>query len=202
MPGLERGLVREVILVDGGSKDATREIAEDAGCRVLDSPPGRARQLIAGAQAARGHWLLFLHADTWLTRDWADRARAHIATHPDKAATFRLVFRSDAREAAWLAGRANRRTRWFGLAYGDQGLLVSRALYDGVGGYRDIALMEDVALVRRIGRGRLRLLAAEAHTSAAKYERDGWRRRAYATAWRLARYLMGADPEELARHYS
>lgn len=202
MPGLEAGLIREVIVSDGGSEDATSDIAEAAGCEVLTGPPGRAKQLITGANEARGDWLLFLHADTALSRDWPERVAAHIGAGTDRAAAFALVFRSDAREAKWLAGRANRRARWFGLPYGDQGLLISRALYDKVGGYPDIPLMEDVALVRAIGRKRLSLLTAEARTSAAKYERDGWRRRAYRNAWLLARYLLGAPPEKLARLYS
>jgi hypothetical protein len=126
---------------------------------------------------------------------------AHMHCAPEKAATFELAFRSDAREAGWLAARANRRTRWLGLPYGDQGLVISRSLYEEVGGYRDIPLMEDVALVRAIGRRRLRLLSATARTSAAKYERDGWRRRAYRNAWLITRYLLGADPEKLAKAY-
>lgn len=202
MPGLSAGLIREVVLVDGGSEDATPLIAEDTGCRLVQSAPGRATQLRAGAEAARGDWLLFLHADTALSRDWAERVETHMAERPGKAAAFTLAYRSDDASARWLAARANRRTRWLGLPYGDQGLLVSRGLYEAVGGYPDIPLMEDVALVRAIGKSRLTLLSAEARTSAAKYERDGWRRRSYRNAWLLTRYLMGASPERLAREYS
>jgi rSAM/selenodomain-associated transferase 2 len=201
LPGLASGLIREVLLVDAGSGDRTCEIAEAAGCRILQAERGRAKQLIAGAGAARGNWLLFLHADTALSPEWAERAGAHIETSPGKAATFELAFRSDAREAKWLAARANRRTRWFALPYGDQGLLISRQLYDAVGGFADIPLMEDVALARAIGRRRLSLLSATARTSAAKYERDGWRRRAYRNAFLVMRYLLGASPEKLARSY-
>ncbi|MEO1101441.1 MAG: glycosyltransferase, partial [Pseudomonadota bacterium] len=129
MPGLGAGLIREVILVDGGSSDATPAMAEASGAIVLSSEPGRAKQLIKGTRAARGDWLLFLHADTILSPDWAERVAAHISQRPDKAATFTLRFRSDAAQAKWLAARANRRTRWLGLPYGDQGLLVSQSLY-------------------------------------------------------------------------
>lgn len=202
VPGLTAGLIREAVLVDGGSGDATCAMAEAAGARVIESPRGRARQLIAGAEAARGDWLLFLHADTALSPDWAERTREHLAVHPGQAAAFTLAFRSDAPEATWLAARANRRARWLGLPYGDQGLLIPRTVYEEVGGYPDVPLMEDVMLVRAIGRGRLRLLSAEARTSAAKYEREGWRRRAYRNAWLITRFLLGASPEKLAKDYS
>ncbi|MCI4644306.1 MAG: TIGR04283 family arsenosugar biosynthesis glycosyltransferase [Hyphomonadaceae bacterium] len=202
LPGLSAGLLREVVLADGGSGDATWAIGEEAGCRMIASDMGRARQLRTGAGQARGDWLLFLHADTSLSPDWVERVAAHISERPGKAATFTLAYRSDASAARWLAARANRRTRWFGLPYGDQGLLISRQLYDAVGGYPDIALMEDVALVRALGKRRITLLSAQARTSAAKYERDGWRRRAYGNAWLLFRYLLGADPDRLAREYT
>ena len=201
LPGLEAGLIREVIVADGGSTDATCAIAASTGAAVIDSAPGRGKQLRAGAAAARGEWLLFLHADTALSREWPERAGAHIDTRPGLAAAFRLKYRSDASEARWLEARANRRARWLGLSYGDQGLLISRALYTEVGGYQDVALMEDVMIVRAISKKRLVILDAEARTSAAKYERDGWRRRAWRNAWLLSRFLMGASPETLSKLY-
>lgn len=201
LPGLEAGLIREVIVVDGGSTDTSRAIAGATGARVIDSAPGRGRQLASGADAARGDWLLFLHADTALSREWTERAGVHIDTRPDQAAAFRLKYRSDARQARWLESRANRRARWLGLPYGDQGLLVSRKLYSECGGYRDVPLMEDVILVRAIGKRRLVILDAEARTSASKYERDGWRKRAWSNAWLLMRFLTGARPEDLAKAY-
>jgi rSAM/selenodomain-associated transferase 2 len=191
-----------VIVIDGGSADTTRAIAGSAGATVIESEPGRAKQLRAGAAAARGEWFLFLHADTALSRDWAERAAAHMGTRPGSGAAFTLKYRSDARAARWLESRANRRARWMGLPYGDQGLLVSRALYEEVGGYPDVPLMEDVMLVRALGKRRMVILDAEARTSAAKYERDGWRKRAWHNAWLLTRFLMGASPEKLAKAYS
>jgi len=200
--GLEAGLIREVIVVDGGSADTTRAISGSAGATVIESDPGRAKQLRAGAAAARGEWFLFLHADTALSRDWAERAAAHMGTRPGMAAAFTLKYRSDARAARWLERRASRRARWMGLPYGDQGLLISRALYEKAGGYSDVPLMEDVMIVRTLGKSRLVILDAEARTSAAKYERDGWRKRAWHNAWLLTRFLMGASPERLAKAYS
>lgn len=203
LPGLEAGLIREVILVDGGSDDGTARIAETTGATVVSSPiRGRAAQLRLGAQTARGSWFLFLHADTALSHDWAERTLAHIADTPDHAGAFTLVFRSDDQMAKIVARRANWRARALGLPYGDQGLLISRKVYAEVGGYPDIPLMEDVALVQAIGKQRLRLLSAEARTSAEKYHRDGWRRRSWRNSLIIIRYLLGASPEKLAKSYS
>ena len=100
-----------------------------------------------------------------------------------------------------IAARANRRARWLGLPYGDQGLLLPRALYDEVGGYEDLPLMEDVRIVQKIGKSRISILSAEARTSAAKYERDGWRKRSWHNAMLISRYLLGASPQKLAAKY-
>ncbi len=202
LPGLEAGLIREVIISDGGSTDKTHSIANDSGATILEGNKGRSVQLRAGADTARGDWLLFLHADTALSRDWPERVSDHILDHPSKAAVFELKYRSDARAARWLERRAMRRARWLGLPYGDQGLIISNKLYAEIGGYEDVPLMEDVKIVQAIGKARLRFLSAEARTSAAKYERDGFRRRAWHNASLLGRYLLGASPESLAKRYS
>lgn len=203
MPGLETGLIREVILVDGGSEDHTRRIAEGSGATVVTAPAkGRAAQLRHGFDQARGDWLLFLHADTALSRDWAERAKSHIAERRDQAAAFTLAYRSDHPMAKVVARRANWRARRLGLPYGDQGLLISRKLYSEVGGYPDTPFLEDVKIVRAIGKTRLALLSAEARTDAAKYERDGWRKRSWRNAFLVTRYFLGASPEKLAKSYS
>ncbi|WP_321490276.1 TIGR04283 family arsenosugar biosynthesis glycosyltransferase [uncultured Hyphomonas sp.] len=202
MPGLEAGLIREVIVADGGSEDGTAKIAGAMGAELVTGARGRGAQLAAGAAAARGDWLMFLHADTALSRDWAERTSDHVMTKPDYAAFFELRYRSDARAARTLEKRANRRARMLGLPYGDQGLLISRKLYDEVGGYLDVPLMEDVMIVRAIGKQRLTELNAEARTSAEKYERDGWRKRSWRNAFLLIRFLLGAKPEDLAKRYT
>lgn len=202
LPGLEAGLIREVIISDGGSTDETVSVASDSGAKIIESDKGRSAQLRAGAQAARSDWLLFLHADTALSRDWAERVSDHLLDHANKAAVFELKYRSDARAARWLERRAMRRARWLGLPYGDQGLVISKRLYEDIGGYADVPLMEDVKIAQAIGKSRLRFLSAEARTSAAKYERDGYRRRAWHNASLLARFLLGASPESLAKRYT
>ena len=202
LPGLEMGLIREVIVVDGGSEDQTRRLADGSGASVLSATErGRAAQLRQGYEAARGDWLLFLHADTALSRDWAERAKAHIEERPANAAAFTLAYRSDAPMAKTVARRANWRARTLGLPYGDQGLLISRKHFQTCGGYPETSFMEDVQIVRAIGKKRLSILSAEARTDAAKYERDGWRKRSWSNAILITRYLLGANPEKLAKSY-
>lgn len=203
MEGVTGGLIKEAIVVDGGSEDSTCAMADAAGCVLIESARGRARQMMAGAAAARGAWLLFLHADTTLDAGWAGAVAAHV-NHPnaeDRAAAFRFAF--DARDAGatWVAFWVRIRCATLALPYGDQGLLISRRLYDALGGFRDLALMEDVDLVRRIGRRRLRFLPVRAITSAEKYARDGYLKRSARNLWLLARYAMGADPRDLAKAY-
>ena len=195
-------LVGEVLVVDAGSVDDTRRVAEAAGARVIGPvPPSRGGQLAAGCSATRGSWLLALHADTRLKPGWAQAARRHMAEHPREAGWFRFAL-DDPRPVArvWEAG-VHLRSR-LGLPYGDQGLLISRELYEGVGGYRDLPLMEDVDLVRRLGRARLRGLDAPAVTSAERYRRDGYLRRSLRNWSLVARWLAGAHPAELARAYA
>jgi rSAM/selenodomain-associated transferase 2 len=201
--GVADGLVKEAIIADGGSSDDTAAIAEAAGATLVVSEPGRARQLIAGAAAARGAWLLFLHADTALAPGWLEEARGFMARPGAalRAGAFRFAFDDDAPAARRVQFWARARARVFKLPYGDQGLLISRALYEALGGYRDLPLMEDVDLVRRIGAAHLTLFSTEAVTSADKYRRDGYQKRAWRNLSLLTRYLLGADPAQLARRY-
>lgn len=198
-----RGLVTQVLVVDGGSRDATVTLAAAQGAGVLSAPPGRGGQLAAGAAVADGDWLLFLHADTRLAPGW-DAAVAAFMTDPAAgtcAGVFRLAFDEESRAAARTAALANWRTRRLGLPYGDQGLLIPRALYQAVGGFGDMPLMEDVALARRLGRARLCVLPATAVTSAARYRRDGWWARSLRNLTILSLYLLGLPPRTLKRLY-
>jgi rSAM/selenodomain-associated transferase 2 len=201
MEGLSAGVIRELIVADGGSIDATHRIAEAAGAQVLHSAASRGGQLGAGARAAQGEWLLFLHADTGLAPGWSVAVKAHIANSPGEAGYFRLGFDAPGIAPRLVAGWANVRARTIGLPFGDQGLLIARTLYDEIGGYPDIALMEDIAIARALGRRRLAMLPVIARTSAARYAREGWLRRGARNLWLQLRFLCGADPERLAQHY-
>ena len=193
----------EILVADGGSRDDTTGIARRLGLRIVRSGPGRGVQLAAGAEAASGTWLLFLHADTMLSVGWTDAVTTY-QRRPDagdRAAAFRLAFDDPSPAARRVERLANWRARRLGLPYGDQGLLLSRRLYDAVGGFRPLPLMEDVDLVRRIGRGRIELLPATATTSAARYHHDGWWLRPARNLMCLALWYLGTPPRIVRRLY-
>jgi rSAM/selenodomain-associated transferase 2 len=191
----------EMVVVDGGSSDYTIEIAERHGARLLCAATGRGHQLSAGADAADGEWLLFVHADTRLSEGWRAEADRHIAASPGSAACFRFRLDADRWQARLIERGVAARSRLLGLPYGDQGLLISRKLYEKVGGYRPIPLMEDVDLVRRLGSARILMLDADAMTSAERWLRDGWFRRSARNLGLLALYRLGMPPGKIHKLY-
>ncbi|MFY0679332.1 MAG: TIGR04283 family arsenosugar biosynthesis glycosyltransferase [Thalassovita sp.] len=200
MEGLQVGLIRELIVSDGGSKDETLRIADEVGARIALGAPSRGGQLARGSELAQGEWLLFLHADTVLSPGWAEVMLDHIDSGGEKAGYCQLRFDQPGLAARIVAGWANMRAKRFGVPFGDQSLLISRELYDQVGGYRDQPLMEDVAMARAL-KGALVELAITAQTSGAKYVQEGWIRRGARNLWLQIRYLNGADPHALAQAY-
>ncbi len=190
----------DVIVSDGGSTDQTRLLARTAGARLITGTPGRGGQLVRGAAASDADWLLFLHADCVLQDDWRSQVAAAMA-QPEKAHVFRLRFDAPGMMPRIVAGWANLRTQVFGMPFGDQGLLISRSLYDQVGGYPDIPLMEDLAIARALGRRRIALLPAAVETDATRYLAGGWLRHGARNMVRQVRFLAGADPTTLARDY-
>jgi rSAM/selenodomain-associated transferase 2 len=198
-----RELVTEIVVSDGGSDDDTCDRAARAGCRVVVGERGRGAQLMRGAEQAQGGWLLFLHADTRLAPGWPYAARSFIerAGSDHRAAVFRFALDHESVRARILEALVAARVRLLALPYGDQGLLISRRLYDELGGFRPLPLMEDVDFVRRIGRARLALLAPEALTSAVRYRRGGYLRRMSRNLTCLALYAAGVPPRAIARLY-
>ncbi|MCH8918343.1 MAG: TIGR04283 family arsenosugar biosynthesis glycosyltransferase [Proteobacteria bacterium] len=193
----------EIIIADGGSADDTLAIAQRRGLRVVPAPRGRGPQLAEGGRAAAGEWLLFLHADTRLAVGWM-AAVAGFVNNPanrDAAAAFRFALDDESPAARWLERLVAWRCRALALPYGDQGLLISRRLYQALGGYGAEPLMEDVALVSAIGRARLRFLDVPAVTSAARYRTEGYILRPMRNLSCLGLYFLGLPTTMIARLY-
>lgn len=198
------GATQSLIVVDGGSKDGTAAIARRHGATVVThTPPGRGPQLIAGAAAAATEWLLFLHADTVLDRGWRAEVDRFIAdpANRERAAVFQFALDDYSRPAQRLQKMVRWRSRVLALPYGDQGLLIHRSFYDALGGYRPVAVMEDVDIIRRIGRRRLVMLETRAVTSADRWRREGWIRRSSRNLGCLALYYLGLPPRQIRKLY-
>lgn len=193
--------VAEIIVADGGSTDGSVDCAMQAGARVVVSPRGRGRQITAGVDAARADWLLLLHADTRLGHGWQKAIARHIGSDVYQAAYFRFALASDDPRARRLERLVAWRCRRLALPYGDQGLLIHRRLLEQAGGMQPLPLMEDVDLVRRIGRANLVGLDVRAITSAAKWERDGWLTRSFRNLLCLALYRLGMPPDLILKLY-
>lgn len=208
LPGLLAGLAgqgvrHEVIVVDGGSGDATVLVAEAAGARVLRAPPGRGQQLAAGATAATGETLLFLHGDSRFPAGGLAAIEGVLAGDPEcLGGNFRLLFAGDTPFSRWLTGfYAWIRAR--GLYYGDSGVFVRRQVYDALGGIRPIDLMEDYDFTRRLERlGRTCCIEdPPLVTSSRRF--DGRRPVAIVLGWLEihALFHLGVPPRLLARRY-
>jgi rSAM/selenodomain-associated transferase 2 len=196
-------LAIDVIVVDGGSTDDTLALAKAGGARVVQAAAGRGVQLSAGAKEATGRWLLFLHADTTLEPFWSTTVTSFMRGKGNalKAAYFTFALDDASRAARRVEVLANWRARKLGLPYGDQGLLMSRTMYDSLVGYLDLPIMEDVDMVRRIGRAKLVELPATATTSAERYKRDGYWWRPIKNLSLLTLYFLGVSPKRIARMY-
>lgn len=188
----------EVIVADGGSEDGTRELAAALADRVIDAARGRARQMNAGAAAAAGDALLFLHADTRLP----PRADQAVIEALRDRAWGRFDVRIDGRSPllAVVAFFMNLRSRWSGIATGDQAIFARRESFPG---FPEIALMEDVAFSKAMKRRSApACLRDKAVTSGRRWEQRGILR-TMLLMWQLRlAYFLGASPDELARRYA
>jgi rSAM/selenodomain-associated transferase 2 len=191
----------EIVVADGGSSDRTRDRAREAGASVVEGARGRAAQMNAGARASSGSLLLFVHADTRL----APSARPSLLRAAGSGAVggaFRIRF--DAEGALYRLGGAvaSWRSRWTGLAFGDQAQFARREVFERLGGFREWPILEDLDFARRLRRaGRVAILAPPVVTSARRFQRSGPVRTVLRNWWILVRYSCGVSPEKLARRY-
>lgn len=191
----------QLVLVDGGSDDAGPQIAEPLVDKVVFSPRGRALQMNAGAEQADAEVLLFLHADTRLPNDALNLINQAIA-EGFQWGRFDVAFDSPNAMFCLIAWLMNQRSRLTGISTGDQGLFVTRSAFDAVGGFPQIALMEDIAISSKLKKlGQPCCLTAKVTTSARRWQQHGIFK-TILLMWRLRlAYFFGADPDELAARY-
>jgi len=198
-----RGRGVELILVDGGSTDATLALARPLADRVLSAPRGRASQMNAGAAAARGNVLWFVHADTQVSEVHEQKiawATAH--AWGGRWGRFDVCIDSTDSRLAMVSRMMNWRSKLSGIATGDQTIFVSRLLFERVGGFPDLPLMEDIALSKRLRcASSPACLSPPVLTSARRWEKHGVWRTIGLMWWLRAAYFLGVPPAALARRY-
>ncbi|NCX91482.1 MAG: glycosyltransferase [Rhodobacteraceae bacterium] len=197
--GIEAGIVRELIVVDGGSTDETREIVEECGGKFISSAASRGYQLKKGVNLAKGDFIFALHSDSVLEPGWSEIVKKYF--NKDAGYYCKLSFDIIHPLASMTSTWANARSLIFNLPYGDQGLLIPRKLLMENGSYSPIPIMEDVELALRF-KGKLFCMPVVITTSSRKYRKNGWLRQGSKNIVRLLRFLLGADPNNLSDDYN
>ena len=197
--GIEAGIVRELIVVDGGSTDETREIVEECGGKFISSAASRGYQLKKGVNLAKGDFIFVLHSDSVLESGWSEIVKKYF--NKDAGYYCKLSFDIIHPLASMTSTWANARSLIFNLPYGDQGLLIPRKLLMENGSYSPIPIMEDVELALRF-KGKLFCMPVVITTSSRKYRKNGWLRQGSKNIVRLLRFLLGADPNNLSDDYN
>jgi rSAM/selenodomain-associated transferase 2/rSAM/selenodomain-associated transferase 1 len=198
----ERGRNVEIILVDGGSRDATAELARTRGVCVISGPACRAVQMNLGSAAASGELLLFLHGDTHLPCRFDEHVRAVMADPGVSAGAFELSIDLDGAGVRMHERMINARSRWGRMPYGDQALFLRADLFRRMGGFPEMAIMADYEMVRRLRRqGRVALVPAAVLTSGRRWERLGLLRTIVTNSLLVAAYRIGVSPRRLAQWY-
>jgi rSAM/selenodomain-associated transferase 2 len=191
----------ELLIVDGGSEDLTVAIAQRFG-RVIAAPRGRAVQMNAGAAEATGDILLFLHADSMLPDDAFSAIERACTASDVVGGAFRICFNCSQLAYRLVAFATNLRSRWRGIFTGDQAYFVRAASFRAVGGFANIALMEDIEIVTRLRKiGRLVLLPHSVTTSARRHMQKGLTRTVLFMWYLRTLYRLGVSPEQLQRKY-
>jgi len=202
LQALQQAAGVEAIVVDGHSADDTVRQAKAAGARVMAAAGGRAGQLNAGAQAAQGEILFFVHADTLPPPGFDGAMRAALQDPRVAAGAFRLGIVGASPGLRLVEHLANWRSRWLGLPYGDQGLFMRTDLFREMGGFPELPIMEDFVMMRRLGRrGRLVILPLAVATSARRWQSLGIWRTTLINQVMIIGYSLGIDPAVLAGWY-
>jgi rSAM/selenodomain-associated transferase 2 len=192
----------ELIVVDGGSHDRTVEIARHFTPFVFVSQPNRAQQMNLGARHATGDILLFLHADTFLLPGAIDKIQRHIIADGAVGGAFDLRVDSRRKFCKFIVKMACQRSRLLRLPYGDQGIFVWRQVFDVLGGFPEIALMEDIAFARRLRRaGRLTFIRSGLITSARRWHANGVLKTTFVNWGVTLLFLLGVSPQRLRKIY-
>jgi hypothetical protein len=193
----------EIIVVDGGSQDATIDLARAANAIILKLDPSKARQMNAGAARATGEILLFLHADTLLPDNYAEKVRTALKPDGVSAGAFSLGIESDVNGLRLVENVANWRSRVFQMPYGDQALFVSRETFNQIGGYPDYPIMEDFEFVRRLKRrGKIVILPDSVRTSPRRWQNLGILKTWLLNQMIIIAYYCGIPPKRLSKWYN
>ena len=192
----------EVIVVDGGSRDNTVELAGSNGAKVIQSAPGKAIQMNAGARAARGELLVFLHADTLLPADFNYQILSALNQNGVAAGAFRLAIDSTGAGIRFIEATTYLRSRYLQLPYGDQALFMRKAVFEEIGGFPEMPIMEDFILVRRLKRkGKIVIVPEPVITSPRRWLHLGIIRTSLINHLIVMAYYLGISPDRLNRWY-
>jgi rSAM/selenodomain-associated transferase 2 len=202
---LSEGADSEIIVCDGGSTDGSPDIVEECGERsvtLLRTGKGRGTQMNAGASAARGDILLFLHADTRLENGWYEAVMRALEEEGSAGGAFTLRIDSPQKQFRLIESWVKLRCRIFKLPYGDQAIFMKRNMFERIGRYKDIPLMEDVDIVERMkSSGGVVILGKNAVTDARRWEKEGWLYTSVRNQLIMLLYRIGVDPHTLAEIY-
>ena len=192
----------EIVVVDGGSTDGTQDILRDANCVFIESKPGRAIQMNAGAKATRSDVILFLHADNWLAKNACLQIRDAFQNEEIQFDAFEQKIQNEGRVFRWIESGNRWRVARQGLIYGDQAFFIRQDLFEQLGGFPEIPLMEDFELSRRLRvAGKPIILPGPTFVSARRWERVGPIRQTIRNWFLSTAYRLGVSTEWIAKRY-
>jgi len=192
----------EIILVDGGSKDNTVNIAQEIGVEVITVTGGRSTQMNAGANIAQGNILLFLHVDTLLPPNFNHLVRQTLKQPQVIAGAFELAIDGREKSLRWVEILVKLRSHLFSLPYGDQAIFITKQIFVEIGGFADLPIMEDFELIQRLKqRGKIAITSAAVTTSGRRWQKLGVAKTTLINQLIIAGYYLGISPAKLSKFY-